>query len=254
MNEAIEEARIRSLMRDDERLDDLNCKGWRILQRPKGFRFGMDAVLLAAFSSERMASRAVDLGTGSGVLPLLVSARVPGIRFDAVEIQPEIAGMAARTMQICHMEESIAVHAMDLRDAPEQLGYEQYDLVICNPPYGKAGANLVSAEAERRTARHEGDATISEICGVAFALLRNGGRFAAIFPAQRFLELVDAMRNARLEPKRVQMIHPACSKPPNVMLVEGMKGVNPGLHFMPPLFVRDEKGNETEALRSMYRA
>lgn len=253
MSEATEETRIRSLMRDGERLDDLNCNGWRILQRPKGFCFGMDAVLLAAFASERRASHAVDLGTGSGVLPLLISARMPGIQFDAVEIQPEIADMATRSMQICHMEETVAIHTMDLRDAPKTLGFERYDLAVCNPPYGKAGKNLINAEAERRTARHEGEVAIEDICGVAFALLRNGGRFAVIFPAQRFLELMDAMRKARLEPKRVRWIHPVWGKPPNLFVADGMKGVNPGLHVMPPFFVRDENGNETEVLRSAYR-
>lgn len=251
--EITEEARVRGLMRDGERLDDLQCNRWHILQRPKGFCFGMDSVLLASFASRRKCGRAVDLGTGSGVLPLLISARIPGIYFDAVEIQPEIADMASRTMQICRMAEQICVHQMDLRDAPRALGFEQYDLAVCNPPYGKAGASLINAEAERRTARHEGEASIDDICRAAFSLLRNGGRFALVFPVQRFLELLDAMRAARIEPKRVQFIHPMWDKQPNLFLVEGMKGVNAGLHFMPPLYIRDANGNETEALRRMYR-
>ena len=240
-------------IRAGERLDDLHCNGWKILQRPDGFCFGMDAVLLAAFAAEKIAAKAVDLGTGTGVIPLLVSSRLPNVQFDAVEIQTEIADMAQRTMKQCGMTQRIAVHAMDLRDAPARLGREKYDLVVCNPPYGKAGASLINPLEERRTARHEGDAGIREIADTAFQLLRNGGRLCVVFPVQRFIELIDALRAVKIEPKRVQFIHPSAAKAPNLLLLEGMKAAKPGLHFMPPLIVQDAEGNETAQLRSMYR-
>ena len=241
------------LIRDGERLDDLNANGWHILQRPDGFCFGMDSVLLADFASGRKGiRRAVDLGCGSGVLPLLIRARMPGVCFDAVEIQPDIADMAARTMRICGMDAYIHVHSMNLLDAPRALGYERYDLAVSNPPYGKTGASLPNEKAERRAARHEGEADIAAICHTSFSLLKNGGRFALIFPAQRFLELMNALCAARIEPKRVRLVHPKWGEAPNLCLVEGIKAAKPGLHFMPPLYIRDSDGNETDELRRIY--
>ena len=242
------------LVRDGERLDDLNVNGWRILQRPDGFCFGMDSVLLADFASGWAGIRhAVDLGCGSGVLPLLIRARMPGVCFDAVEIQPEIADMAARTMLICGVDAFIRVHAMNLLDAPKALGFERYDLAVSNPPYGKAGDAILNEKPERRAARHECAADIYTICRTAFSLLRNGGRFALIFPAHRFLELMNALCAARMEPKRVRLIHPRWGKAPNLFLTEGIKAAKPGLLFMPPLYIRDDAGNETEELRRIYR-
>ena len=136
-------ARIRALMREGERLDDLKRDGMRILQRPDGFCFGMDSVLLASFAAARQArGRAVDLGTGSGVLPLLLCARMRDIAFDAVELQPDIADMADRSVRICRMEHRIRVHAMDLRDAPARLGHEKHVLAVSNPPYGRPGGGV----------------------------------------------------------------------------------------------------------------
>lgn len=240
------------LIKPGERLDDLGRDGLCVLQRPDGFCFGMDSVLLAAFASERAAARAVDLGTGSAVLPILICARRAETRFDAVEIQPEIADMAGRSVILCKLQERIAVHALDLRDAARHLGFERYHLAVCNPPYGKRAGGPQNPMPERRVARHEGEAGIGDVCQAAFSLLQNGGRFDVIFPAYRLLELMDAMRAARLEPKRVRMIHPAYGKAPNLSLVEAVKGARPMLHFLPPLFIRDQHGKETKELRRIY--
>jgi len=253
METAKERAERLGLIHTGERLDDLMRGGLHILQRPDGFRFGMDSVLLAAFASGRGRDvrLAADLGTGSGILPLLVCARLPGVRFDAIEIQPDVADMARRSVLICELSERITVHAADLRDAAAQLGFERHQLVLCNPPYGKRGWPQ-NPDPGRRTARHEGDADIADICRAAFQLLQNGGRFAVCFPANRFLELLDAMRAARLTPKRAQLVHPAYGKAPNLALVEAVKSAKPMLHFLPPLFVRDEHGRETDALLRIY--
>lgn len=240
-------------MRPGERLDDLQRGAMRILQRPDGFCFGMDSVLLAAFAADRAGrEHAVDLGTGSGVLPLLICARVPQVTFDAVEIQPEMADMASRSVALNGMASRIAVHALDLRDAPRALGYERYRLAVCNPPYGRKGAGPVNPDAARRAARHENEADLEAICCAAGSLLQNGGRFAVVYPAPRLLMLLDAMRAARVEPKRVQLVHPRWGDAPNLALVEGIKAARPMLHFLPPLYVRDVNGDETEDIRRIY--
>jgi len=236
-----------------ERLDDLQRDGLKIIQHPDAFRFGMDSVLLAHFAS-RPYGRLLgcDLGTGSGILPLLVCARMPGAQFDAVEIQPECAERAGRTMKLNGLEEKIRVRCMDLRDAPGILGYGKYDLVICNPPYGRAGGTLLNPAETKQIARHEGDTDITQICASAAKLLRTGGRFCVVFPAHRFLELSDAMRLSGMEPKRVRLIHPFPDRAPNLVLLEGNRGARPGLDFQPPLFVRNLDGQESDELKEIY--
>ena len=236
-----------------ERLDDLQRGNMRIIQRPGGFCFGMDSVLLAAFAAMHgTKGKAVDLGTGSGVLPLLICARRPQLTFDAVELQPNIADMATRSMQLNGVQGKIHVHQMDLRDAPGVLGYEQYRLAVSNPPYGRTGGGPENPDVSRRTARHEGEADIAAICRTAGSLLQNGGHFDVVFPAHRLLELMDAMRGARIEPKRVWMVHPMWGTPPNLVLVDGIKAAKPMLHFLPPLYVRDADGRETAELKKIY--
>lgn len=241
-------------LRPGERLDDLCCKGLCIIQRPDAFRFGMDAVLLIAFASGKQALRVADLGTGTGVIPLLLSARLTKACFDAVELQPDMADMATRSVRFNGLESRIRVHAADLRNLPDVLPRAAYDLVTCNPPYGRAGGTLVNPDAAIRTARHEADCTVADVAAAAGQLLRNGGRLCVVFPAPRLLELLDAMRAQRLEPKRLQFVHDRADKPPYLVLCEGMRLARPMLHILPPMIVHDEHGNETQALRKAYRA
>lgn len=245
--------RVESLIYPGERLDTLQRGGLSVLQRADGFRFGMDAVLLAAFASERpVRGEAADLGCGSGVVALLCHARMPKLTFDAVEIQPDVADMARRSMQINGLQAEIRVHTMDVRDAPGKLGHERYRLVTANPPYGAKGGGPVNPNAARCVARHDTEADIAAFCAAAGALLQNGGRFSVVFPAPRLLELFDAMRAGRVEPKRVRMVHPRWGSAPNLALVEGTKAARPMLHFLPPLYVRDEGGHETPELKQIY--
>ena len=135
--------------REGERIDDLQHDGLRILQRPGAFRFGTDAVLLADFAAARPGEHVVDFGTGTGILPLLIASRARGTTFDALEIQPDMADMAARSVAMNGLSDRIRVHCADLRDAASLLGHGRTDLLVCNPPYGKAGAGLVNPRQEK---------------------------------------------------------------------------------------------------------
>jgi len=242
---------VRALARPAERVDDLCC-GLFILQRRDGFRFGMDSVLLSAFAAQKMALRVADLGTGTGVIPLLLSVRLPKAVFDAVELQAGMAEMAARSVRLNGLEERIRIHAADLRDLAGALPRASYDLVTCNPPYGRAGGTLVNPEESVRVARHEADCTVTDVARAAARLLRNGGRLCVVFPAPRMLELLDALRTVRIEPKRLQWVHDRADKPPYLLLCEGMLQAKPLLHLLPPLIVHDEAGRETPMLRDLY--
>lgn len=231
-----------------ERLDDLQRDGMYVLQRPEKFCFGTDSVLLAAFAAEgRMgAARAVDLGSGSGVLPLLVCARMPGVRFEAVEMDAEAADRAVRSARISGMSGRVTVHAVRLEAAPCLLGCGRYDFAVSNPPYGeKAGTPAAGA---RDAAVREGASDIAAVCRSASKLLRNGGAFCLCFPARRLAELFSALARENLEPKKLRLVHGAPEREAKLALVEAVRGAKPGLRALPPLFLSDKA-----ALERIYR-
>lgn len=243
---------VEALLRPGEQLCDLQRNGLRVIQRADGFRFGTDAVLLADFCAARRGERVCDMGTGTGVIALLVSARAEGTTFDAFEKQADVADMAARSVRINGLEERIRVHACDLRDAAGRIGHEVCDLVVTNPPYTAQGAGLVSPDGSRAVARSDSDCTLEEWMAGCARVLRNGGRLCAVFPAPRFLQLCDAMRAARVEPKRVRFVSARLDAAPKLVLVEGHKGGRPGLHVLAPLFTHTQDGAFSEEMRRIY--
>ena len=207
------------MMYPNERIDDLQRGGLRVIQRADAFRFGTDAVLLADFAAPRRHDRVCDLGTGTGIIPLLLYARENTISADAVEIQPDMADMAARSMAMNRLNEKIRVLPGDLRSIRTLLPHARYDLVTCNPPYGKAGGTLLNPDASKRLARHEESCAIEDVACAAAWLLQNGGRLCCVFPAARMIELSDAMRKYRMAPKRIRMVHSRVEKAAHLCLM-----------------------------------
>lgn len=236
----------------NERIDDLQRGGLRVIQRADAFRFGTDAVLLADFAAPRRHDRVCDLGTGTGIVPLLLYARENTISADAVEIQPDMADMAARSMAMNGLNEKIRVLPGDLRSIRTLLPHARYDLVTCNPPYGKAGGTLLNPDASKRLARHEESCAIEDVACAAAWLLQNGGRLCCVFPAARMIELSDAMRKYRMAPKRIRMVHSRVEKAAHLCLMEGMLDARPGLIIEPPLVIYDENNAYTPELRRIY--
>ena len=236
-----------------ERVDDLQFANLRIIQNPSAFCFGMDAVLLSDFAQIRPHDRVADLGTGTGILPLLLAGReMRGTTFDAFEIQPDMADMARRSIALNGLEDRIRIHCMDAAEAPKALGHAVKSLVVANPPYGSQGSTLLNPDESKRLARHEQGDTLQLFCRAAALLLKNGGRFCVVFPAPRMLELMDAMRAVRIEPKRLRLVYPKAGKAPNLVLLEGMKDARPTLHMLPPLIVYGEDGQPTPELDLIY--
>ena len=236
----------------NERIDDLQRGGLRVIQRADAFRFGTDAVLLADFAAPRRHDRVCDLGTGTGIIPLLLYARENTISADAVEIQHDMADMAARSMAMNGLNEKIRVLPGDLRSIRTLLPHARYDLVTCNPPYGKAGGTLLNPDASKRLARHEESCAIEDVACAAAWLLQNGGRLCCVFPAARMIELSDAMRKYRMAPKRIRMVHSRVEKAAHLCLMEGMLDARPGLIIEPPLVIYDENNAYTPELRRIY--
>ena len=235
-----------------ERLDDLQCQGLKIIQRRDAFRFGTDSVLLADFAAPRKRDVAVDLGCGTGAIALLMAGHQPNLRVDAVELQIEIADMAKRSVALNGLEARVRVHCLDMREAWRALGAGKFSLAVCNPPYGRSGAALESQNEAKRIARHEGDLTPADLAKSAAMLLKNGGRFCAVYPAPRAYELMRAMDGAGIAPKRVRTVHGVAGRTPKFVLLEGVKGGGEGLHWLTPLVLRNEDGTFTEEWHRIY--
>lgn len=237
-----------------ERIDDLQFHGMRIIQRADAFRFGTDAVLLADFAQPKSRETAADLGTGTGAIALLMAMHHPNITVDAVELQPDIADMAWRSAYLNGMDERVRVHHMDMRDAPRLLGHEKYTLVVCNPPYGRDGSAMVNDNAQLRTARHEGGLTPEMVCETAFKLLKYGGRFAVVFPAQRAYEMMRAMDANRLAPKRIRTVHAVAGRAPKLILIDAIKGGGSQLHWQDPLILANDDGTPTAEWKRIFES
>ena len=236
-----------------ERLDDLQLNGLRLIQRPDAFRFGTDSVLLADFAAPRRGDLAADLGCGTGAIALLMAGHEPGLTVDAVELQPDIADMARRSVLINGLQARVRVLEGDMRRAFETLGTGRHALVVCNPPYGRRGAALTSASPTRRAARHEGDLTPGDIARAAAKLLKNGGRFCVIYPAPRAYEMMCAMDGAGIAPKWVRTVHGVAGRAPKFVLLSGVKQGGEGLQWLPPLVLRNADGTFTPEWHRIYR-
>ena len=240
------------IIREDEQLEDLQLKGLRILQKKRGFRFGMDAVLLADFARIRPKDSVADFGTGTGILPLLLLARDKGQRFHTLEIQPEMADMAARTMVLNDLCDRVSVHTADVCGAEALLGAGAVDAVISNPPYGTPGNTLHSPFSNQDVARNQREDGLLGWWKAAHRILRGKGTLSVIYPAPRMLELMESMEAARLTPKRFRLVYPRADAPANLVLVEAVKDAKPMLHPMPPLIVYCTDGSWTEELQEIY--
>ena len=242
------------ILRPDERLDDLQLAGMRILQKRDGFRFGMDAVLLADFVQADGRAHVADFGTGTGILPLLLHGRGKGIAFDALELQQDMADMAWRTVALNGLEECIRVHHLPVERATEVIEPGSLDVIVCNPPYGAPGTTQRNPSEALRLARHQPSEGLTAWFRMGYRLLRGKGRFAMVYPAPRMLEAMNALQSAHLTPKRFRLVYPRADRPANLVLIEGMKDAKPLLQPEPPLIVYNPDGEMTEELRRIYHA
>lgn len=240
------------LLKEGERIDELQCEGYCIIQHAQRFRFGTDAILLQNFARLKPRARGVDLGTGTGILPILLCARHPHVTFDAVEIQEDCADMARRSVQMNNLQERIRVHAMDLKDAPQKLDQAGYDAVVCNPPYGKRGGVLYNPNDALAIARHEIKTDLNGVIQSGAALLKNGGRFFLVHQADRLPEIAWRMHEKDLPLKRVRLVQPGEGKRAHLVLIEAVKQGGEGCIMLPPLVLHDGQGRPTQELERIY--
>lgn len=240
-----------SLIYGDETLDELRLGGLKIIQRKDGYRFSLDPVLLCAFACVKEGERVADLGTGSGVIPLILAVRTAARRIVGFEIQLEPADRARRSVQINRLEGKVEIVQGDIRALQKVESPETFEVVLANPPYRRRGAGRQAPVVERAAARHELAGGLVDFLGAASFLLRQGGRFYIVYLAERLGELLAAMRQGRLEPKRLRCVHSRTGEGARMVLVEGRKGGGEGLVVEPPLFIYD-RDRYTDEVLGMY--
>lgn len=239
------------MIRNDECLDDLQ-NGLFIIQKQNGFKFGIDAVLLSDFAKDTRSKNTLDLCTGTGIVPLLLSVKTDTPRICGLEIQEEIAQMAKRSVEYNKIGKRVEIVEGDLKNAMEIYGRCSFDKITCNPPYMKKGTAVRNEIDTKSISRHEVMCTLDDIMRVSRELLVSKGRFFMIHRPSRLADILCAMRKYRVEPKRIRFIHPEVNKAPNLVLVEGMKDGGEELKFLPPLYVYNEDGTYTEEIDIIY--
>ncbi|MBR1443157.1 MAG: tRNA1(Val) (adenine(37)-N6)-methyltransferase [Firmicutes bacterium] len=235
-----------------ERTDDLNRNGYKIIQNEKKFCFGMDSVLLSGFANVKKGEKAVDLGTGTGVIPILLCAKTQGKSYIGIEIQEECAKMAQRSVFMNELENNIEIKHLDLKNAAEELGKCAYDVVTSNPPYMNEKGGMINEYSPMAIARHEILCTLDDVVCAAASLLRFGGRFYMVHRPHRLADIFSSLRKHKLEPKRMQLVQPREGKEPNMVLIEASKQGRPMLKVLPPLVIYDNDGNYTKSVRQIY--
>lgn len=239
-------------LRPGERLDDLQRSGYKIIQNEKLFCFGMDAVLLSAFAQVKEGEHVLDLGTGTGVIPILLEARTAGASFAGLEICKESAEMAARSVQYNRLEEKISIVQGDIREADRIFPAASFDVVTSNPPYMTANHGLVNSDMNKAAARHELLCTLEDVAAQAARALMPQGRFYMVHRPFRMAEIIRTLSRYKLEPKRIRLVYPFVDKEPNMILIEALKGGRPRVTVEPPLIVYKEPGAYTDEVRELY--
>lgn len=238
------------LILEDETLDELNKINRKIIQKKKGFRFAIDAVLISHFLNITKECRVLDIGTGSAIIPLLLSENEKIMQIDAVEIQDEIADMALRSVKYNNLENMIRIHNTDIK---EYFSNEKYDYIVTNPPYMKKENGNVSENEIKAISRHELKINLEELLNKGESLLKNGGSFNIIYRTERVSELLKTIENYKLYPKRLRFVY---SKPgigkSNLFMLEALKGKKSSLEILEPLYLFSKTGEYTEEVKKYY--
>lgn len=235
-----------------ERIDELQRNGYRIIQNPERFCFGMDAVLLSGFARAKKQERCLDLGCGNGIIPILMKAKTEGKHFTGLEIQPESADMAKRSVALNGLQDRIDIVEGDIKDASKIFGASSFHVVTTNPPYMTAQHGLTNLYEAKTIARHEVLCNLEDIIRESARLLMPGGRFYMVHRPFRLAEIISLMVQYRMEPKRMRLVYPYVDREPNMVLIEGLRGGKSRMTVEKPLIVYKEPGKYTDEIYDVY--
>ena len=240
------------MIKENERIDDLECKGLKIIQDPRSFCFGIDSILLADFAKNlKKGSRIIDLGTGNGILGLLLCAKTELKEIIGVEIQKDIAEMAQRSIKLNQLEEKFKIIHANIKDISSILKEKNFDVVVTNPPYKKKNTGILNEEEKKIIARHETVANLEDFIQVAKQVLKDKGEMYLIYRTERLVDLVSSLRQNHMEPKKMRLIYSSETKEPNLVLIKAVKNANPFLKIEKPLYIY-KNGKYSEEILKIY--
>jgi len=235
-----------------ERMDELHRKGYKIIQKERGFCFGMDAVLLSGFAKVKPGEIAVDLGSGTGIIPILLEAKTEGRHFTGLEIQEDMADMADRSVMLNNLNDKITIEIGDIKDASKRFGASSFHVVTTNPPYMASSHGLTNDNYSKMVSRHEILCSLDDVIRESSRLLKPHGRFYMVHRPCRLAEIISIMLQYKLEPKRMKLVYPYVDKEPNMVLIEGLQGGNSSMKVEKPLIVYESPGKYTSEIYDIY--
>lgn len=239
-------------LQQGERIDDLERKGYKIIQNRGRFCFGMDAVLLSGFALVKDGENVIDLGTGTGIIPILLEAKTKGSHFTGLEIQKDSADMAQRSVALNSLERKIDIVCGDIKEADLIFGKASFNVVTSNPPYMNDLHGIKNPHEELAIARHEVMCTLDDVVKQAAVLLKPKGRFYMVHRPHRLVEIINTFVKYKIEPKRVRFVHPYKDKDANMVLIEGLRGGKSMIKVESPIIVYDSEGNYTDEILRIY--
>ena len=239
------------LVKAGERVDDLQ-NGFYVIQNQKKFCFGMDAVLLSGFARIRKGDHVLDMGTGTGIIPILLKSKTKGEHFTGLEIQEECADMATRSVQYNGLESAVDIVCGDIKEAAGIFGAASFDVVTSNPPYMIGAHGLQNPYMAKAIARHEVLCTLEDVVSQASKVLKDRGRFFMVHRPFRLAEIFSVLTRYKLEPKRMQLVYPYIDREPNMVLIEALKGGNSRITVEKPLIVYEKPGVYTKDILEIY--
>ena len=239
-------------LKEMERLDELQRNGYQIIQNPGKFCFGMDAVLLSGFVHTKKGDILLDMGTGTGIIPILLEAKTECTHLTGLEIQEESADMARRSVALNGLSEKITIVTGDIKEADNIFPSASFDCITCNPPYMIGNHGIANPDAPKAIARHEILCTLEDVIRQAAKLLRPGGHFFMVHRPFRLAEIMTTMSKYKLEPKRMRLVYPFADKEPNMVLLEAVRDGRPRMTVEKPLIVYEKPGEYTEEIKELY--
>ncbi|WP_368489462.1 tRNA1(Val) (adenine(37)-N6)-methyltransferase [Clostridium sp. BJN0013] len=241
-----------NLLRNDETLDDLQLKGLYIIQKKDAFRFGVDAVLLANFARVKRGDRVIDLCSGTGIVPFILSGKTPASKIIGIEIQKDMVEMSIRSAKFNNMENIIEFINKDLKDLNYLRNIPRVDVVTVNPPYKLKNSGIINLKNKNAIARHEICCELEDVIKAAKALLKDNGKIYMIHRPDRMADIICTMRQYKIEPKFIRMVQPDVSKAPNMVLIEGQNNGGRFLKWGVPVYVHELDGSYTEEINKIY--
>ena len=235
-----------------ERIDDLERDGLRIIQNPDKFCFGMDAVLLTGFARVRQGEVLIDIGTGTGVIPLLMTSKGQGKMHIGLEIQDDMAEMASRSVALNKLEDKVKIICCDVNKSSEIIPNQSADVVTCNPPYMNDEHGLKNENRSLALSRHEISCTLEDVVREGCRMLKSGGRYYMVHRPHRLMDVLTVMRSYKMEPKRMRLVYPFADKEANMVLIEAVKNGKPFLRVEEPLVIYKSAGEYTEEVKALY--